>query len=173
MTDAFFYFQTQSGQYVITGWTMETVSIKNYDGQLSMISVTMGMKRQLISIFMVIYLPLIIMNILNQGQESHSYALKTKGSLDINFKYINSPICNIMWPLPSLVLPDDRGPAPDGDQREHHVPAGARLGVPGCGHQPAQHLLHQAGGGVPHLQPRLPLPHHPPGRGHTGALHFR
>ena len=78
----FFYFQSQSGQYVITGWTMETVSIKNYDGQLSMISVTMGMKRQLISIFMVIYLPLIIMNILNQGQESHSYAQKDHLILD-------------------------------------------------------------------------------------------
>ena len=82
MTDAFFYFQTQSGQYVIAGWTMETLSIKNYDGQLSMISVTMGMKRQLISIFMVIYLPLIIMNILNQGQESHSFAQKDHLILD-------------------------------------------------------------------------------------------
>ena len=82
---------------MITGWTIEKESIQNYDGQLSMISVTMGMKRQLISIFMVIYLPLIIMNILNQGQESHSYAQKDLLILDIfDFKYINYPICNIM-----------------------------------------------------------------------------
>ena len=55
--------------------------------------------------------------------------------------------------LPSLVLPHDRGPAPDGDQREHHLPAGPRLRLPGGGHQPAQHLLHQARGGISHLQP--------------------
>ena len=53
--------------------------------------------------------------------------------------------------LPSLVLPDYRGPAPDGDQREHHLPAGPRLRLSGGGHQPPQHLLHQTRGGVPHI----------------------
>ena len=72
--------------------------------------------------------------------------------------------------LPSLVLPDDRGPAPDGDQREHHLPAGPRLRLPGGGHQPAQHARHQTSGDIPHLQPCLSFPHYTPGCGHSGDV---
>ena len=46
---------------------MKRDMIKSKDGSIEMISVNMGLRRRIMSIFMVIYLPLIIMNILNQA----------------------------------------------------------------------------------------------------------
>ena len=58
---------------------------------------------------------------------------------------------------------------PDGDQRQHHLPAGPGLGLHGGGQQPPQHRHHQARGVLPDLQPDLSLPHHHTGRIHTGT----
>ena len=47
---------------------MEREKIENENGSsIQMISVNMGLRRRITSIFMMIYLPLIIMNILNQA----------------------------------------------------------------------------------------------------------
>ena len=60
--------QPESGQYLITEWYMEREKIENENGSsIQMISVNMGLRRRITSIFMMIYLPLIIMNILNQA----------------------------------------------------------------------------------------------------------
>ena len=59
--------QPERGQYLITEWYMKRDMIKSKDGSIEMISVNMGLRRRIMSIFMVIYLPLIIMNILNQA----------------------------------------------------------------------------------------------------------
>ena len=54
-----------SGQYVISGWYMQTGHISDNNGRV--ITVNLGLSRNFLSIFMVIYLPLIIMNVLNQA----------------------------------------------------------------------------------------------------------
>ena len=69
-----------SGQYVISGWTMETGDMLDDNGKV--ITVKLALSRNFLSIFMVIYLPLIgnisikevlkiffvqVMNVLNQA----------------------------------------------------------------------------------------------------------
>ena len=67
---------------MITGWTIEKVS---KDGHLNMITVSMTLEKQILSIFMVIYLPLILMNILNQGKESQIFEFSIKATIDITY----------------------------------------------------------------------------------------
>ena len=66
---------TTSGQYVISGWTMQTGNISDQNGKV--ITVYLGLSRNFLSIFMVVYLPLIIMNVLNQA----SFYLTTEDKL--------------------------------------------------------------------------------------------
>ena len=68
---------------MITGWTIEKVS---KDGHLNMITVSMTLEKQILSIFMVIYLPLILMNILNQGKESQIFEFSLKATKDYIYR---------------------------------------------------------------------------------------
>ena len=70
---------------MITGWTIEKVS---KDSHLNMITVSMTLEKQILSIFMVIYLPLILMNILNQGKESQIFEFSLKATKDSTCIYI-------------------------------------------------------------------------------------
>ena len=89
-----------SGQFIVNSWRMESKSDQAGD---KMVRITVSLRRKMISIFMVIYLPTILMNLINQATNYIVGDTKYDLVYTINITcmmVLSSVYLSVAWSLP-------------------------------------------------------------------------